>query len=100
MSIAPGSFGAPMLSTMPLAAQDALAASVPFPNRLGTPAEDAKRVKQVIENEMLNGKLIRLDRAIGLAPKQLGVAAKRFQASSTTPGSPFMPRSNVATLSQ
>ena len=46
------------------------------------------------------GGAVRLAGAIGLAPKQLGVAAKRFQASSTTPGSPFMPRSNVATLSQ
>ncbi len=69
MTIAPGIFGTPMLFTMPQAVQDALAAGVPFPSRLGTPADYAKLVKHIIENEMLNGEVIRLDGAIRLAPK-------------------------------
>jgi len=58
-----------MLFTMPQAAQDALAVGVPFPSRLGTPADCAKLVKHILENEMLNGEMIRLDGAIRLAPK-------------------------------
>jgi NAD(P)-dependent dehydrogenase (short-subunit alcohol dehydrogenase family) len=69
MTIAPGIFGTPMLFTMPKDIQDALAASVPFPSRLGTPADFAKLVHQIITNEMLNGEVIRLDGAIRLAPK-------------------------------
>jgi NAD(P)-dependent dehydrogenase (short-subunit alcohol dehydrogenase family) len=69
MTIAPGIFGTPMLFTMPKELQDALAAGVPFPSRLGTPADYAKLVKHIIENEMLNGEVIRLDGAIRLAPK-------------------------------
>ena len=69
MTIAPGIFGTPMLFTMPKELQDALAASVPFPSRLGTPADYAKLVHQIITNEMLNGEVIRLDGAIRLAPK-------------------------------
>ena len=69
MTIAPGIFGTPMLFTMPQEVQDALAASVPFPSRLGTPADYAKLVHQIITNEMLNGEVIRLDGAIRLAPK-------------------------------
>src|SRR5690349_8230642 len=68
MTIAPGIFGTPMLFTMPKEVQDALAASVPFPSRLGTPADYAKLVHQIITNEMLNGEVIRLDGAIRLAP--------------------------------
>jgi hypothetical protein len=49
--------------------QDALAASVPFPSRLGTPEDYAKLVHHIIENDMLNGEVIRLDGAIRLAPK-------------------------------
>jgi hypothetical protein len=49
--------------------QDSLAASVPFPSRLGTPADYAKFVRHIVENEMLNGEVIRLDGAIRLAPK-------------------------------
>ena len=49
--------------------QDALAAGVPFPSRLGTPEDYAKLVKHIIENDMLNGEVIRLDGAIRLAPK-------------------------------
>ncbi|WP_028601297.1 3-hydroxyacyl-CoA dehydrogenase [Ottowia thiooxydans] len=69
MTIAPGLFGTPMLFGMPQEVQDALAASVPFPSRLGTPQDYAKLVKQIVENEMLNGEVIRLDGAIRLAPK-------------------------------
>jgi NAD(P)-dependent dehydrogenase (short-subunit alcohol dehydrogenase family) len=69
MTIAPGIFGTPMLFTMPKEIQDALAASVPFPSRLGTPADYAKLVHQIVTNEMLNGEVIRLDGAIRLAPK-------------------------------
>ena len=69
MTIAPGIFGTPMLFTMPKEVQDALAANVPFPSRLGTPADYAKLVHQIVTNEMLNGEVIRLDGAIRLAPK-------------------------------
>jgi len=69
MTIAPGIFGTPMLFTMPKEVQDALAASVPFPSRLGTPQDYAKLVHQIITNEMLNGEVIRLDGAIRMAPK-------------------------------
>jgi len=69
MTIAPGIFGTPMLFTMPAEVQQALAASVPFPSRLGTPADFAKLVQQIVTNDMLNGEVIRLDGAIRLAPK-------------------------------
>ncbi|WP_280156512.1 3-hydroxyacyl-CoA dehydrogenase [Piscinibacter sp. XHJ-5] len=69
MTIAPGIFGTPMLFQMPQEVQDALAAGVPFPSRLGTPADYAKLVHQIVTNEMLNGEVIRLDGAIRLAPK-------------------------------
>ncbi len=69
MTIAPGIFGTPMLFGMPQEVQDALAAGVPFPSRLGTPADYARLVRHIIENDMLNGEVIRLDGAIRLAPK-------------------------------
>lgn len=69
MTIAPGIFGTPMMFSMPQEVQDALAASVPFPSRLGTPADYAKLVHSIVTNEMLNGEVIRLDGAIRLAPK-------------------------------
>ena len=69
MTIAPGIFGTPMMFGMPQEVQDALAASVPFPSRLGTPADYAKLVQHIVSNEMLNGEVIRLDGAIRLAPK-------------------------------
>lgn len=69
MTIAPGIFGTPMLFGMPQELQDALAAGVPFPSRLGTPQDYAKLAKHIIENDMLNGEVIRLDGAIRLAPK-------------------------------
>ena len=69
MTIAPGIFGTPMLFGMPKELQDALAAGVPFPSRLGTPQDYAKLVRHIFENDMLNGEVIRLDGAIRLAPK-------------------------------
>lgn len=69
MTIAPGIFGTPMLFGMPQEVQDALAAGVPFPSRLGTPEDYAKLAKHIIENDMLNGEVIRLDGAIRLAPR-------------------------------
>jgi NAD(P)-dependent dehydrogenase (short-subunit alcohol dehydrogenase family) len=69
MTIAPGIFGTPMLFAMPQEVQDALAASVPFPSRLGRPEDYAKLVHQIISNEMLNGEVIRLDGAIRMGPK-------------------------------
>jgi len=69
MTIAPGIFGTPMLFSMPKEVQDALAASVPFPSRLGTPEDYAKLVHQIVTNDMLNGETIRLDGAIRMAPK-------------------------------
>ncbi len=69
MTIAPGIFGTPMMFGMPQEVQDALAAAVPFPSRLGTPADYGKLVVHIVENDMLNGEVIRLDGAIRLAPK-------------------------------
>ena len=69
MTIAPGIFGTPMLLGFPQEVQDALAASVPFPSRLGTPQDYAKLVLHIFENDMLNGEVIRLDGAIRLAPR-------------------------------
>ena len=69
MTIAPGIFGTPMMFGMPKEVQDSLAASVPFPSRLGTPQDYAKLARHIFENDMLNGEVIRLDGAIRLAPK-------------------------------
>ncbi|NYT59506.1 3-hydroxyacyl-CoA dehydrogenase [Alcaligenaceae bacterium] len=69
MTIAPGIFGTPMVFGMPQEVQDALAASIPFPSRLGRPEDYAKLVQHIITNEMLNGETIRLDGAIRMAPK-------------------------------
>ncbi len=69
VAIAPGLFMTPMLSGLPQEAQDSLGAQVPFPARLGDPAEFAALVLQIVENAMLNGSLIRLDGAIRMAPR-------------------------------
>ncbi|KWE95873.1 3-hydroxy-2-methylbutyryl-CoA dehydrogenase [Burkholderia ubonensis] len=69
MTIAPGLFETPMLLGMPKEVQDALGAMVPFPPRLGKPAEYAMLVRQIVENPMLNGEVIRLDGAIRMQPK-------------------------------
>jgi NAD(P)-dependent dehydrogenase (short-subunit alcohol dehydrogenase family) len=69
MTIAPGIMGTPMMFGMPQDVQDALAAAVPFPSRLGTPQDYAKLAVHIFENDLLNGETIRLDGAIRLAPK-------------------------------
>ena len=69
MTIAPGIFGTPMMYSFPKEVQDALAASVPFPSRLGTPQDYANLARHIVENDMLNGEVIRLDGAIRLAPR-------------------------------
>jgi NAD(P)-dependent dehydrogenase (short-subunit alcohol dehydrogenase family) len=69
MTIAPGIFETPMLLGMPQEVQDALGAMVPFPPRLGRPAEYAMLVEHILANPMLNGETIRLDGAIRMQPK-------------------------------
>jgi Cu2+-exporting ATPase len=69
MTIAPGIFDTSMLAAMPEATRQSLGQQVPFPSRLGRPAEYAALVHHIFENEMLNGEVIRLDGAIRMAPK-------------------------------
>jgi len=69
VTIAPGIFGTPMIFGMPQEVQDSLAASIPFPARLGRPEDYAKLVHQIVTNEMLNGETIRLDGAIRMPPR-------------------------------
>jgi NAD(P)-dependent dehydrogenase (short-subunit alcohol dehydrogenase family) len=69
MTIAPGIFETPMLSGMPVEVQESLGKMVPFPPRLGRPAEYASLVAEIIRNPMLNGEVIRLDGAIRMQPK-------------------------------
>jgi NAD(P)-dependent dehydrogenase (short-subunit alcohol dehydrogenase family) len=69
MTIAPGIFETPMLLGMPREVQESLGKMVPFPQRLGKPAEYAALVRHIIENVMLNGEVIRLDGAIRMQPK-------------------------------
>jgi len=69
MTIAPGTFDTPLLAALPEAARQSLAQQVPFPSRLGRPAEYAALVRHIFENRMLNGEVIRLDGAIRMAPK-------------------------------
>ena len=69
MTIAPGIFDTPLLAGLPDKARQSLAEQVPFPPRLGRPDEYAALVRQIIENEMLNGEVIRLDGALRMAPK-------------------------------
>jgi NAD(P)-dependent dehydrogenase (short-subunit alcohol dehydrogenase family) len=69
MTVAPGIFETPMLSGMPVEVQESLGKMVPFPPRLGRPAEYASLVAEIIRNPMLNGEVIRLDGAIRMQPK-------------------------------
>ena len=69
MTIAPGIFDTPMLAGLPEKARLSLGQQVPFPSRLGQPTEFAALVQHIIENEMLNGEVIRLDGAIRMAPR-------------------------------
>ena len=67
-TIAPGIFDTPLLGSLPEAVRESLGAQVPFPPRLGTPAEYAQLAQQIVENEMLNGETIRLDGALRMQP--------------------------------
>lgn len=69
MTIAPGLFITPMMHGLPEEVQVSLSASVPFPQRLGEPAEYAALAGHIVENVMLNGETIRLDGAIRMAPR-------------------------------
>jgi NAD(P)-dependent dehydrogenase (short-subunit alcohol dehydrogenase family) len=69
MTMAPGIFDTPLLAGLPEPARQSLGQQVPFPSRLGRPEEFAALVRHIIENEMLNGEVIRLDGALRMAPK-------------------------------
>jgi len=69
MALAPGIFATPMLKALPEAAQQSLGAQVPFPNRLGDPAEFAALVMHCIANRYLNGEVIRIDGSLRMAPR-------------------------------
>jgi 3-hydroxyacyl-CoA dehydrogenase / 3-hydroxy-2-methylbutyryl-CoA dehydrogenase len=68
-TIAPGLFDTPLLAALPEEARQKLASGVPFPQRLGRPAEYAQLACQIIENRMLNGETIRLDGALRMSPR-------------------------------
>jgi NAD(P)-dependent dehydrogenase (short-subunit alcohol dehydrogenase family) len=69
MTIMPGLFHTPMFESVPEDIRKALEAGVPFPSRLGKPAEYARLVRAIIDNDMLNGETIRLDGALRMQPK-------------------------------
>jgi NAD(P)-dependent dehydrogenase (short-subunit alcohol dehydrogenase family) len=69
VTIAPGIFDTPLLAALPEAARESLGQQVPFPSRLGRPAEYGALVAHIITNEMLNGEVIRLDGALRMAPR-------------------------------
>jgi len=69
VTIAPGIFDTPLLAGLPEAARASLGQQVPFPPRLGRPDEYAALAQHIVENEMLNGEVIRLDGAIRMAPR-------------------------------
>ena len=69
MTIAPGIFDTPLLGQLPSAVRESLAQSIPFPQRLGLPSDYAMLARQIIENGMLNGEVIRLDGALRMPPK-------------------------------
>ena len=68
-AIAPGIFMTPMLFGLSQEAQDSLAASLPFPKKLGDPSQYAALVRHMIENRYLNGEVVRLDGALRMAPR-------------------------------
>jgi len=68
-TIAPGLFLTPLMAELPQAVQDSLAASIPFPKRLGKPEEFAQLCASIVENMALNGEVIRLDGALRMAPR-------------------------------
>lgn len=69
VTIAPGLFDTPMMAGLPEAARQSLGATVPFPARLGDPAEYADLVEHIVTNRMLNGEIIRLDGALRMASR-------------------------------
>lgn len=69
VTVAPGIFDTPLLAALPEAARASLGQQVPFPSRLGRPAEYGALVRHIVENEMLNGEVIRLDGALRMAPR-------------------------------
>ena len=69
MTIAPGLFDTPLLAALPQEQREALGAGIPFPSRLGTPAEYAELVAAIVANPMLNGETIRLDGALRMPPR-------------------------------
>ena len=69
VAIAPGIFDTPLLAGLPEEARESLGEQAPFPSRLGRPEEFAALVAHIVENEMLNGEVIRLDGAIRMAPR-------------------------------
>jgi NAD(P)-dependent dehydrogenase (short-subunit alcohol dehydrogenase family) len=69
VTVAPGTFDTPMLAMAPKELRDKLAAAIPFPSRLGRPAEFAALARHIVENPMLNGETIRLDGALRMAPR-------------------------------
>jgi NAD(P)-dependent dehydrogenase (short-subunit alcohol dehydrogenase family) len=69
VTIAPGIFDTPLLAALPEAARVSLGQQVPFPSRLGRPAEYGALARHIVENEMLNGEVIRLDGALRMAPR-------------------------------
>ncbi len=69
VTIAPGLFDTPLLAALPEEARQSLGAGIPFPSRLGRPAEYAQLVGQIVANPMLNGETIRLDGALRMPPK-------------------------------
>jgi NAD(P)-dependent dehydrogenase (short-subunit alcohol dehydrogenase family) len=68
-TIAPGLFATPLMETLPQAVQASLAASIPFPQRLGKPEEFAQLAAHIVTNGHLNGEVIRLDGALRMAPR-------------------------------
>jgi len=68
-TIAPGLFSTPLMRTLPEAVQASLAASIPFPSRLGKPEEFAQLAAHIVTNTHLNGEVIRLDGALRMAPR-------------------------------
>jgi NAD(P)-dependent dehydrogenase (short-subunit alcohol dehydrogenase family) len=68
-TIAPGTFDTPLLGGLPEENRQALGAAIPFPSRLGRPEEFAALALHIVENEMLNGEVIRLDGALRMPPK-------------------------------
>jgi NAD(P)-dependent dehydrogenase (short-subunit alcohol dehydrogenase family) len=68
-TIAPGTFNTPLLGALPEDTRDTLGQAVPFPSRLGRPEEFAALAVHIVENEMLNGEVIRLDGALRMPPR-------------------------------